>query len=76
MAGAVALLTGASRGIGRATALALANAGADVALSARSVETLERVAVEVAQRGSRALVVPADIADRAQAETLVKRVSE
>ena len=76
VAGAVALVTGASRGIGRATALALARAGADVALAARSVDELERVAVEIEQGGRRALVVSTDVAERAQAEALVDRVSQ
>ncbi len=74
--GAVAVVTGASRGIGRATALALADAGADVALAARSAEDLERVAGEVRRRGRRALVVLADVADRGEAEGLVRTVTE
>ncbi|HEY7858303.1 MAG TPA: SDR family NAD(P)-dependent oxidoreductase [Candidatus Nanopelagicales bacterium] len=61
----VALVTGASRGIGRAIALAYADAGADVALLARDAELLEQVAVEVRDRGRRALVVAADVLDAA-----------
>ncbi len=53
----VALVTGAGRGIGRATALALAECGADVALAARSVDQLEAVAEEIRKLGRRALVV-------------------
>ncbi|MEZ4290638.1 MAG: SDR family oxidoreductase [Myxococcota bacterium] len=53
----VALVTGAGRGIGRATALALAECGADVALAARSRDQLEAVAEEVRKLGRRALVV-------------------
>jgi NADP-dependent 3-hydroxy acid dehydrogenase YdfG len=75
LAGAVALVTGASRGIGRATALALARAGADVALAARSLEDLERLADDIEQLGRSALVVKTDVAERAQAEQLVDRVS-
>jgi short-subunit dehydrogenase len=70
----VAVVTGASRGIGRATALALADAGAAVALAARGVEALERVAEEVRRRGGRALVVPADVGDPVQAQELVRTV--
>lgn len=58
----VALVTGAGRGIGRATALALAENGADVALAARSVDQLERVAEEIRKLGRRALVVECNAA--------------
>ncbi|MFQ5895337.1 MAG: SDR family oxidoreductase [Nitrospinota bacterium] len=57
----VALVTGASRGIGRACALALAAEGAQVSLVARGREGLEAVKKEVEKRGSRALPVPADL---------------
>jgi NAD(P)-dependent dehydrogenase (short-subunit alcohol dehydrogenase family) len=59
--GVVALVTGGGRSIGRATACALADAGADVALAGRRVQDLERVAGEVAERGRRALAVPCDV---------------
>jgi 7-alpha-hydroxysteroid dehydrogenase len=58
----VALVTGAGRGIGRATALALAECGADVALAARSEAQLEAVAEEIRKLGRRALVVPCNAA--------------
>jgi 7-alpha-hydroxysteroid dehydrogenase len=61
--GKVAVITGAGRGIGAASALALAEAGADVVLSARTPEQLEVVAKEVEALGRRALVVPADLSD-------------
>jgi 7-alpha-hydroxysteroid dehydrogenase len=61
--GKVAVVTGAGRGIGTATALALAEAGADVLLSARTEEQLQDVAKQVVDRGRRALVVAADLAD-------------
>jgi NADP-dependent 3-hydroxy acid dehydrogenase YdfG len=67
----VAIITGASSGIGRATALALAQAGADVALAARRQDALEAVAEEVRGIGRRALVVPTDVAQQGQAEHLV-----
>jgi 7-alpha-hydroxysteroid dehydrogenase len=57
----VAIVTGAGRGIGAATAVALAEAGADVVLSARTAPQLEEVAQRVRATGRRALVVPADL---------------
>jgi NAD(P)-dependent dehydrogenase (short-subunit alcohol dehydrogenase family) len=73
--GRVALVTGASQGLGRAMALALGEAGADLALVARSREALEETAAAVTALGRRALALPADVAvaeevDRAVARTL------
>jgi 7-alpha-hydroxysteroid dehydrogenase len=59
----VAVVTGAGRGIGAATALALAEAGADVVISARTQDELAKVAREVEAAGRRALAVPADLND-------------
>lgn len=59
----VAVVTGAGRGIGAASALALAEAGADVVLAARHPDQLEAVAEQVRAVGRRALVVPGDLAD-------------
>jgi 2-dehydro-3-deoxy-D-gluconate 5-dehydrogenase len=62
--GRVALVTGASRGIGRAIALALAGAGAEVALTGREASTLEPVAREIEDAlGRRALPLPLDVSD-------------
>jgi 7-alpha-hydroxysteroid dehydrogenase len=61
--GQVAVVTGAGRGIGAATAVALAEAGADVLISARTEDQLAKMAREVEAAGRRALVVPADLAD-------------
>jgi 7-alpha-hydroxysteroid dehydrogenase len=61
--GQVAVVTGAGRGIGAATAVALAEAGADVVLSARTAGQLEKVAARVEEAGGRAVVVPADLSD-------------
>ena len=59
----VAIVTGAGRGIGAATAEALAEAGADVVISARTASQLDEVADRVAQAGRRAITVPADLSD-------------
>ena len=59
----VALVTGASQGIGRATALALATAGARVAAAARNAEKLAGVVAEISAAGGGALAVPMDVAD-------------
>ena len=67
------LITGASSGIGAAAARAFAQAGADVALLARSREGLERVADDVRAQGSRALVLPADVTDQAALADAVAR---
>src|ERR1700735_789449 len=62
----VALVTGASQGIGRATSLALAEAGAKVAIAARNTEKLASLAAEIAAAGGEALAIPMDVADPAQ----------
>lgn len=59
----VAVVTGAGRGLGAATAVALAEAGADVVISARTERQLDRVAAQVRATGRRCLVVPADLSD-------------
>jgi 3-oxoacyl-[acyl-carrier protein] reductase len=62
----VALVTGASQGIGRATSLALAEAGAKVAVAARNAEKLASLVVEITAANGEALAVPMDVADAAQ----------
>ncbi len=74
--GKVALVTGASRGIGRAYALALAEAGADVAIVGRRLATLEPVAAEIAGLGREALSVPADMGNLEDIAAVVARVQE
>src|SRR6202050_5418491 len=65
----VALITGASQGIGRSTALALAVAGAKVSLAARNAEKLATLVSEIEAAGGEALVVPMDVADPAHVKT-------
>jgi len=70
----VALVTGASRGIGAATAEILARRGAQVALSARTVSDLEQIASRIRGAGGQALVVPCDVLDHAQVEAAIDAV--
>ncbi len=69
--GTVALVTGASSGIGEATARALAEQGAAVSLAARRKERLEHLAQDITQHGGQALVIEADITDKNQAQAAV-----
>jgi NAD(P)-dependent dehydrogenase (short-subunit alcohol dehydrogenase family) len=72
--GKVALVTGGSRGIGEATAVTLARAGADVAVTSRKLPDLERVAEQVRNVGRRALAAEAHVGRIDQLEPLVDRV--
>ena len=72
----VAIVTGAGRGIGAATAVALAEAGADVVIASRTREQLEEVAGRIADHGRRAAVVPADLSVQANLERLVEVARE
>jgi 3-oxoacyl-[acyl-carrier protein] reductase len=65
----VAFVTGASQGIGRATALALAAAGAKLAIAARNTEKLSNLVAEIAAAGGEALAIPMDVADAGQVKT-------
>ena len=67
----IALVTGASSGIGRATALKFAAAGARIALVGRDVEALEAVAGEIGKQGSEAFAVAADVTNESDAERAV-----
>jgi len=74
--GRVAVVTGAGRGLGAAAAVALAEAGADVVISARSADQLAKVAAQVEKAGRRALVVPADLSDLDAAAGLAGAAAE
>jgi short-subunit dehydrogenase len=72
----VVVITGASQGIGRETALEMGRAGASVVLAARNEEALNQLALQVARIGGQAEVVPTDVADAAQVHALGQRAVE
>lgn len=72
LSGKVALVTGGSRGLGRAMALGLADAGADLILASRNLDRCRAVAAEVEQRGRRALAVAAHLGQPDQIDALVE----
>ncbi|MDI2132837.1 SDR family NAD(P)-dependent oxidoreductase [Yinghuangia seranimata] len=74
--GKVAVVTGAARGIGAATARAFHQAGATVVLAARSADALKALADEITADGGRALAVPTDVTDEASVAALVARTVE
>jgi len=74
--GKVGVVTGAGRGIGRATALELGRQGADVALVARSAEEIEEAARAIREQGRRAFAFPVDLSDRNAARNVAPAVAE
>jgi NAD(P)-dependent dehydrogenase (short-subunit alcohol dehydrogenase family) len=78
LSGKVAVVTGGRRGIGRAIALALAGAGADIALGDRTVDDgqLEAAAAEVKKLGRRSLAVKVDITSKAEVDNFVQKVAD
>lgn len=73
LSGKVVAVTGASSGIGEATALACARAGAAVALAARRTERIEALAQRIEQDGGRALAIETDVGEEPQAQAFVQR---
>ncbi len=76
LTGKVAIVTGASRGIGAAIARTYAAAGAAVVLASRKLDALEAVAAEIRADGGKALAIPAHTGDEAAIHALVKRTVE
>jgi NAD(P)-dependent dehydrogenase (short-subunit alcohol dehydrogenase family) len=74
LTGRIALVTGGGRGIGRAVALSLAAAGADVAVTARSARELEETAAAIRAIGRRAEAIVCNVAERPQVDAMVARV--
>lgn len=72
--GKVALITGGSRGIGRATAVNFAKAGADVIVTSRKISDLEEVAAEVEKQGRRSMAVATHVGRMDQINNLVEKV--
>jgi NADP-dependent 3-hydroxy acid dehydrogenase YdfG len=73
LSGQVVAVTGASSGIGEATALACAHAGAAVALAARRSDRIQSLAERIAREGGRAIAVPTDVGDEGQAQAFIER---
>ena len=73
LSGQVVAITGASSGIGEATALACARAGAAVALAARRIDRIEALAERIALDGGRVVAVQTDVGEESQAQTFVQR---
>lgn len=76
LAGKRAIVTGAGKGIGRSIALALANAGADVALAARTASDIEQLAAEIQALGRRSVAVTCDVTDVKQVQHMAETLLE
>jgi len=75
LSGRIALVTGGGRGIGRAIALSLASAGADVGVTARSFKELDETAAAIRALGRRAEAIVCDVSERIQVDAMIARVS-
>ena len=76
LSGRIVAVTGASSGIGEATALACAKAGAAVSLAARRADRIEALAERIGSDGGRAVAIETDVADEAQARAFVERTRD
>src|SRR5262245_56629696 len=74
LTGRVGLVSGAARGLGRAMALALAEAGADLVLADRNAAGMEKTAAEIAELGRRAVAVTCDVSEPAQLRAMFVRL--
>lgn len=72
--GKTALVTGSGRGVGRAIALTMAEAGADIGTTARTVEQIEQTCEEVRRLGQRCIAIPCDVTKAEQVEKMVEKV--
>jgi len=72
--GKVALVTGAGKNLGKAIALALAEAGADVVVTSRTPSEIQKVAEEIREKGKKALAIPLNVTESAQVERAVEQV--
>lgn len=70
-----AWVTGAGKGLGRAIAIALSQAGATVAVTARTASDLERLESELAEQGGKVLILPGSVADSAAVQDMVERIT-
>src|SRR5260370_1810348 len=75
LSGQIVAITGASSGIGKATALACARAGATVSLAARRKERIDELAERISRDGGRALAIQTDVSDEAHANASVHRTA-
>ena len=74
LTGKTALITGSSRGIGKAIAMAMVDAGARVVISSRKLDACEAVAAEINDAGGEAMALPCNVSDRDSLRTLVGEV--
>ena len=74
LSGKVALITGSTRGIGKATALAMAAAGARIVVTSRKEDACADVAIEITEAGGEAFPIPCDVADKAQLMAMADKV--